>query len=114
MKAEEERKQEVTDILRYLKRKDKPNVAQRIKTMEKRYQRLIELLGEDEARIYRPIVDVAIKDYEANYKKAEKPASKREKNDAGISSSEREQARRGNGKPAKAKKTDKKPKAKKA
>ena len=114
MKAEEERKQEVTDILRYLKRKDKPNVKARINTMEKRYQRLIELLGEDEARIYRPIVDVAIADYEANYKKAEKPASKREKNDAGISSSEREQARRGNGKPAKAKKTDKKPKAKKA
>lgn len=72
MKAEEERKQEVTDILRYLKRKDKPNVAQRIKTMEKRYQRLIELLGEDEARIYRPIVDVAIKDYEEHFKKPEK------------------------------------------
>ena len=76
MKAEEERKQEVTDILRYLKRKDKPNVAQRIKTMETRYQRLIELLGEDEARIYRPIVDVAIADYEANYKKPEKKPAK--------------------------------------
>jgi hypothetical protein len=74
MKAEEERKQEVTDILRYLKRKDKPNVAQRIKTMETRYQRLIELLGEDEAKVYRPIIDVAIADYEANYKKEEKPA----------------------------------------
>lgn len=72
MKAEEERKQEVTDILRYLKRKDKPNVAQRIRTMEARYKRLIELLGEDEARIYRPIIDVAIKDYEANHKKPEK------------------------------------------
>lgn len=72
MKAEEERKQEVTDILRYLKRKDKPNVAQRIRTMEARYKRLIELLGEDEAKIYRPIIDVAIKDYEANHKKPEK------------------------------------------
>ena len=91
MKAEEERKQEVTDILRYLKRKDKPNVAQRIKTMETRYQRLIELLGEDEAKVYRPIIDVAIADYEANYKKPEKPAK----------------ARRANGKAAK--KTDKKP-----
>lgn len=113
MKAEEERKQEVTDILRYLKRKDKPNVKARINTMEKRYQRLIELLGEDEARIYRPIVDVAIADYEANYKKPEKPAkaaSKREKNDAGISSSEREQARRVNGKAEKPKKTPKKSK----
>jgi hypothetical protein len=74
MKAEEEKKQEVTDILRYLKRKDKPNVKARINTMEKRYQRLIELLGEDEAKVYRPIVDVAIADYEANYKKPEKPA----------------------------------------
>lgn len=74
MKAEEERKQEVTEILRYLKRKDKPNVAQRIKTMETRYQRLIELLGEDEAKVYRPIIDVAIADYEANYKKPEKAA----------------------------------------
>ena len=123
MKADEEKKQEVTDILRYLKRKDKPNVKARINTMEKRYQRLIELLGEDEAKVYRPIVDVAVADYEANYKKpekevskkskkadiierptAEKPsktkkaASKREKNDAGISSSEREQTRRVNGK----------------
>ena len=68
MKAEEERKREVADILRYLKRKDKPNVAQRIRTMETRYQRLIELLGEDEAHVYRPIVDAAIADYEANHK----------------------------------------------
>lgn len=91
MKAEEERKQEVTDILRYLKRKDKPNVKARINTMEKRYQRLIELLGADEAKVYRPIIDVAIADYEANFKKPEKPAK----------------ARRVNGKAAK--KTDKKP-----
>lgn len=96
MKAEEERKQEVSDLLRYLKRKDKPNVKQRIETMEKRYARLIELLGEDEAKVYRPIVDAAIADYEANFK----AASKREKSDAGIDSSEREQARRENGKAA--------------
>ena len=76
MKAEEERKQEITDILRYLKRKDKPNVAQRIKTMETRYARLIELMGEEEAKVYRPIVDAAIADYEANHKKEEKPAKK--------------------------------------
>ena len=72
MQAEEEKKQEVSDLLRYLKRKDKPNVKQRIETMEKRYQRLIELLGEEEARVYRPIVDAAIEDYEANFKKQEK------------------------------------------
>ena len=72
MKAEEEKKQEVSELLRYLKRKDKPNVKQRIETMEKRYQRLIELLGEDEAKIYRPIVDAAIEDYEKNHKKPER------------------------------------------
>ena len=71
MKAEEEKKQEVSELLRYLKRKDKPNVKQRIETMEKRYQRLIELLGEDEAKVYRPIVDAAIEDYEKNHKKPE-------------------------------------------
>jgi len=69
MKADEEKKQEVSDLLRYLKRKDKPNVKQRIETMEKRYQRLMELLGEEEAKVYRPIVDAAIEDYEANHKK---------------------------------------------
>ncbi len=72
MKAEEEKKQEVSELLRYLKRKDKPNVKQRIETMEKRYKRLIELLGEDEAKVYRPIVDAAIEDYEKNHKKPEK------------------------------------------
>lgn len=72
MKAEEEKKKEVSELLRYIKRKDKPNVKQRIETMEKRYARLVELLGEDEAKVYRPIVDAAIEDYEANHKKPEK------------------------------------------
>ena len=71
MKAEEEKKQELADLLRYLKRKDKPNVKQRIETMERRYARLVELQGEDEAKVYRPIVDAAIADYEANHKKEE-------------------------------------------
>jgi hypothetical protein len=73
MKAEEEKKQEVADLLRYIKRKDKPNVKQRIETMEKRYARLVELLGEEEAKVYRPIVDAAIEDYEQNHKKEERP-----------------------------------------
>jgi hypothetical protein len=80
--------------------------------MEKRYARLVELLGEEEAKVYRPIVDAAIEDYEAHFKAADdskkatkqetkKAAIKRGKNDAGIDSSEREQARRGNGKTTK-------------
>jgi len=76
MKAEEKKKQEVSDLLRYLKRKDKPNVKQRIETMEKRYQRLIELLGEEEAKVYRPIVDAAREDYEANHKAPTEKAAK--------------------------------------
>ena len=80
MKAEQEKKKEVAELLRYLKRKDKPNVAQRINTMEKRYARLVELLGEDEAKVYRPIVDAAIEDYEAHFKAADdsKKATKQE------------------------------------
>jgi len=77
MKAEEEKKQEVSELLRYLKRKDKPNVKQRIETMEKRYARLVELLGEEEAKVYRPIVDAAIEDYEAHHKKPEKQETKK-------------------------------------
>ena len=70
MKAEEAKKKEVADLLKYLKRRDKPNVKRRIETMQKRYKRLIELLGEEEASAYKPIVDAAIADYEANYKES--------------------------------------------
>lgn len=74
MKAEEEKKKEVAELLRYLKRKDKPNVKQRIETMEKRYARLVELLGEEEAKVYRPIVDAAREDYEKNYRPTPDPS----------------------------------------
>jgi len=85
MQAEAEKKQEVSDILRYLKRKDKPNVKQRIETMEKRYARLIELLGEEEAKVYRPIVDAAIEDYEKNHRPTPDPSlNGGEKNDKGA------------------------------
>ena len=77
MKAEEEKKKEVAELLRYLKRKDKPNVKQRIETMEKRYARLVELLGEEEAKVYRPIVDAAREDYEKNHKKSTKQETKK-------------------------------------
>ena len=76
IKAEEQKKQKVAELLRYLKRKDKPNVKQRIETMEKRYARLVELLGEEEAKVYRPIVDAAREDYEKNFKAKGKRASK--------------------------------------
>lgn len=75
MEAEEKKKKEVAELLRYIKRKDKPNVKQRIDTMEKRYARLVEIIGEEEAKVYRPIVDAAVADYEANHKKPEQPVA---------------------------------------
>ncbi len=79
LKAEAAKKKEVTALLRYLKRKDKPNVLQRIKTMKERYARLIELLGEEEASVYKPILTAAIEDYEAHYadKKKKKKTTKK-------------------------------------
>ena len=66
VKAEAERKKEVQDILRYLKRKDKPASEQRLKTAREKYKRLVELLGKDMAKTYKPLV-TAIED---EYKKA--------------------------------------------
>lgn len=81
MKADQEKKEEVTAILRYIRRKDKPNVKQRIQTLEERYKRLVELVGEEDAKINRPIIDAAIEDYEKNIKPQEeaKKAEKKKK-----------------------------------
>lgn len=83
MKAEEAKKEEISDILRYLKRKDKPASDTRLKTAkEVKYPRLVELIGEEEAKNYYPYVQ---------YIEEENAAIKRAKSDAGIDSSEREQ-----------------------
>lgn len=68
--AEEKKKKEVDALLKYLQRKDKPNTPKRIETMEARYQELIKLIGEEEAKVYRPVVDAAIRDCEENVKPA--------------------------------------------
>ena len=65
MKAEAERKKEVSDILRYLRRKDKGPSEQRVETSKAKYRRLVELLGKKDALAYKPLV-VAI---EEEYKK---------------------------------------------
>jgi len=55
MKAEEAKKEEVADILRYLKRKDKDASDTRLKTArEVKFPRLVELIGEKEAKDYPP------------------------------------------------------------
>ncbi len=66
VKAEKEKKEEVDGILRYLRRKDKAASEQRVKTAREKYKRLVELLGKDMAKTYKPLV-TAIED---EYKKA--------------------------------------------
>ena len=107
MKAEEARKEEIADILRYLKRKDKPASDTRLKTAkEVKFPRLVELIGEAEAKDYEPLIAYIEEENrklhaaestapaaDQHSSKASKAASKREKSDARIDSSEREQAR---------------------
>ena len=52
-KAEAEKKKEVQDILRYLKRKDK---GKSVETSRAKFRRLEELLGKKEAACYRPLL----------------------------------------------------------
>lgn len=57
LKAEEEKKQEIADILRYLKRKDKMATDVRLKSAkEVKFPRLVELIGEEEAKNYYPLI----------------------------------------------------------
>lgn len=57
LKAEEAKKEEVADILRYLKRKDKDASDTRLKTAkEVKFPRLVELIGEKEAKDYLPLI----------------------------------------------------------
>lgn len=66
VKAEKEKKEEVDGILRYLRRKDKIASPTRVATAKEKYKRLVELLGKDMAKTYKPLV-TAIED---EYKKA--------------------------------------------
>ena len=63
MKAEAERKKEVSDILRYLRRKDKGPSEQRVETSKAKYKRLVELLGKKEALAYKPLVMAIEEEY---------------------------------------------------
>lgn len=57
MKTEEAKKEEVADILRYLKRKDTDASDTRLKTAkEVKFPRLVELIGEKEAADYLPLI----------------------------------------------------------
>lgn len=79
MKAEEAKKQEVADILRYLKRKDKDASDTRLKTArEVKFPRLVELIGEKEAADYLPLI-AYIEEENRKWREAKKPAPKKPK-----------------------------------
>ena len=86
----EAKKKAVDDIVKYLQRKDKDNTPKRIETMTARYNELVELIGEEEAKAYLPVLEAAKEDCEKNIKpkleaerlareakKAEKKAAKK-------------------------------------
>lgn len=124
MKAEQEKKEELQQLHRYIMRTDKPASDERVKTMTERIERVRQLAGDEVADSYLPVLEktkeenAALNKAKAEKKAADKPAdtaeakprptkqgkksvkaaSKREQGDAGISHAEREQARRDNGK----------------
>lgn len=74
LKAEEAKKEEVADILRYLKRKDKDASDTRLKTArEVKFPRLVELIGEEEAKDYLPLI-AYIEEENRKWREAKKPA----------------------------------------
>lgn len=85
MKAEEAKKQEIADILRYLKRKDKIATNVRLKSAKEiKFPRLIELLGEKEAMNYYPLITYIEEENRKLYaaedkEKAPEPVSTQEK-----------------------------------
>ena len=76
MKAEREKKDEVEGILRYQRRKDTSQTDARVQGAETKYKRLVELLGKDMAKDYRPLVDFII---EENKKLHESEKNKQKK-----------------------------------
>lgn len=69
MKAEREKKAEIDAILKYLRRKDKEATKQRLETARKRYGRLVELMGKENASPYLPLVQAIEKEYKDRQKR---------------------------------------------
>ncbi len=66
-KEDKERKSKADNIIKYLRRTDKPNSLKRVIGMERRLQELRELIG-DKADKYIPLYQAALEDYEKNIK----------------------------------------------
>lgn len=65
LKAEEEKKQEMQALNRYIMRKDKEASDERVKTMTERIERMRELAGDEVANSYLPILNKTIEDNKA-------------------------------------------------
>lgn len=81
MKAEEEKKKEVSELVRYITRKDKDASDERVSTMTKRIARLRELMGDEFADTYLPVLKKTKEDNKAwRATKDERQASKKSSN----------------------------------
>lgn len=56
---EKERRAEVLNIIKYIMRKDKPNTPRRIAELQRRYEQLVKIAGEDYAKDYLPVIEAA-------------------------------------------------------
>jgi hypothetical protein len=65
LKAEEEKKQELQALHRYIMRKDKEASDERVKTMTERIARIRTLAGDDVANTYLPVLNKTIEDNKA-------------------------------------------------
>ena len=71
-KEEAERKKEETDIIRYLRRKDKQASETRVKTAREKFARLEIIMGKEMAKAYKPLLQKIEDDYEALKKQSKK------------------------------------------
>lgn len=95
MKAEKEKKDEVEGILRYLRRKDKPQSDARVRGAEDKYRRLAELLGAEGAIAYRPLVDfIIVENAKLHEAEEQKPDTKNQKPESKTSNQESNTARK--------------------
>lgn len=110
MKAEEEKKQELQALHRYIMRTDKPASDERVKTMTERIERVRALAGDETADAYLPVLEKTKADNLVWHaaKEAKKPA-KEESRGQVLDSSQRHQATC----PPDSAKASKKPKSKK-
>lgn len=77
--AEEKKRKQIADIIKYLSRKDKPNTPKRIETMKARFAELKTLVTPEEAAPYQLILDAAIQDCQNNVLPAKEVAKEQKK-----------------------------------